>query len=111
MKLATALARISPPPVMRQFAYEDEGAAHYLEHRMSREECPYDRDTQPLQWNMWVFGRDMAQSELETMISGNVKYCNVSEPENIKSMSLDEALRSGLWRPRHLGASRLSGCA
>ena len=88
----------------RQIALEIEGAAAALKG-VARDAGPYP--DQSFEWNHWVFGHDCALSERLIVNRGYVDLCSTSDSGPTLRLSVDDAIRQGLWRPRFtvLGSS------
>lgn len=97
-----------------QDKYQDEGIAAGREGD-TRDDCPYDQTTENTAWNFWVYGCESAQGEREAILSGEVnvavyttggrdmdKYEGEGGAWNKPiMMPVEEAIRTGRWRPRH----------
>lgn len=85
----------------RQMHFEDEGGRAWLAGQ-SRDNCPYDRETQSFEWNHWVYGNDKARGEMETIRRGGPLFLATTEPGCIPSpMPLKEAVERGYFAPRY----------
>lgn len=100
-------------PFSEQLKYEDEGAQAGLIGK-TRQDCPYDEETQNLEWNHWVYGCENAAGEkaifnqgyvtvMSTAPMTNEEYREALKPEN--GLPLDEAIRSGIYKPRYMNCS------
>ena len=85
--------------VKAQNAYEAEGAAAGLLGK-TREDCPYDINENRDGWNFWVYGCEIARGELAIIESGVVSFCNEVSPEPLDTLPVQEAIRSGAWKPK-----------
>lgn len=83
----------------QQLHFEDEGAQCGLQGK-KREDCPYDKETQSMEWNHWVYGCELAAGELEVIKSGFVEFCSTSSPEPLFKLTVEEAIKTGQWKPR-----------
>ena len=93
----------------RQNAFEAEGASAGLSGK-ARDDCPYDRDTQTEAWNFWVYGCEAAASEkhlIET--NGSLTFSSTAIDGPMFSVSLDEALRLKMWKPKWVTPSTVTG--
>ena len=96
----------TPPPETwrsnfdRQLALEAEGAAKGLKGA-KREDCPYDKETQPFEWNHWVYGCEIAAGEAETIKSGSVMFCTTAKDAKPWAVPIERAIASGMWEPRY----------
>lgn len=84
----------------QQFAYEAEGAAAALQGK-KREDCPYNLETQPGEWNHWVYGNDVALGELEIIERGYVEFVDAESGAILERLSLQDALAAARWKPRY----------
>lgn len=84
----------------RQIILETEGAGAGLEGK-TRADCPYDQATQSFEWNHWVFGCEVAAAEVETIRSGKVEWTSTSSHEVVMTLPVEEAIRTGAWKPRY----------
>ena len=86
--------------IRQQFFFEGEGAGAFMAGK-TRESCPYDRETQSIQWNHWIYGYDTAQGEKEIIKSGKVQFYATGEwsSEPVFELSVEEAAASGWWKP------------
>jgi ribosome modulation factor len=84
----------------QQIAYEAEGAAAGLAGK-TREDCPYHKDLNKDHWNHWVYGCENALGEIATIKKGFVEFCTEQSPDVILRLPVDEAIRSGQWKPKY----------
>lgn len=90
----------------RQCKFEDEGAAAGLDGK-TREDCPYDEESQSLEWNFWVYGCENAQAEKATLERGTVKMMQVGASPKYEVLAeweetTERAYKAGHWRPRYV---------
>lgn len=86
----------------QQIYYEDEGAAAALSGK-ARNDCPYSRDANSFEWNHWTFGHDIATSEQNIIKSNFVTFTSTAKDgwKYPSKIPLDEAVKSGMWKPRY----------
>lgn len=96
----------------RQMQFEFEGACAAFQGK-TRDDCPYERESQSTEWNFWVYGCDRASEEMRIMNDGKIKICELDiaaqmkEPREYKiarewTETTEEAYRNGNWQPRYV---------
>jgi ribosome modulation factor len=92
-----------------QLKYEDEGGRAGASGK-TRDDCPYNRETQNTEWNFWVYGNDNAMGEIETIRRGYVS-CLVSTafvpPDDFQTnpkyrIPLARAVADGSFKPKYV---------
>jgi len=87
-----------------QFGLEDEGAAAGLLGK-TREDCPYDKESQPKKWNHWVIGCEIAGAEKRDFESNEkiLTFCSTAPGswENAPRMTAQDAYKQGIYKPQY----------
>lgn len=61
--------------------------------------CPFWEHTAG--YTFWTHGWYIARGERQTIEAGHIDYCSTSSPTPLYSLPLDEAVRTGTWRPKY----------
>jgi ribosome modulation factor len=93
--------------IKQQIAYEDEGGAAGAAGK-TRDDCPYNQDTQSEAWNFWVFGCENAQGEMQIIKSGKITFSSTAENALGFSVPVQEAIDTGMWKPRYIDITKKS---
>lgn len=68
----------------------------------ARAACPYEEGNETRLW--WLYGWDNANSEREMLTDGTITFCSTSEHGPSFTVGIQEAMDSGLWKPRYFTA-------